>query len=154
MRRMAGATMLANLSASNITIGKAEYRRTLCASQSGRCVAAYLYSAAGFGESTTDLAWDGHALIYENSELLAESERFAADEQLITADVDLERLLQDRMRLNTFNDAAGEDARALARNAPRRVRLRGARRRDRTATRGRALPLRAAGRGRARRALL
>ena len=68
--------MLTNLSASNITIGKADYRRDLCASQSGKCIAAYLYSAAGPGESTTDLAWDGHAIIYENNELLAESERF------------------------------------------------------------------------------
>src|SRR5437867_1209917 len=74
---LAGATVLANLSASNITIGKAEYRRSLCASQSGKCVAAYMYSAAGPGESTTDLAWDGHALIYENNDLLAEAERFA-----------------------------------------------------------------------------
>jgi NAD+ synthase (glutamine-hydrolysing) len=104
---LAGATVLANLSASNITIGKADYRRDLCASQSGRCVAAYLYSAAGPGESTTDLAWDGHALIYENNERLAESERFAASEQVILADVDLERLVQDRMRLTTFTDAAG-----------------------------------------------
>ena len=105
---MAGATVLCNLSASNITIGKAEYRRTLCASQSGRCVAAYLYSAAGAGESTTDLAWDGYALIYENNELLAESERFATHEQLLSGDIDLERLAQDRMRLTSFNDATGE----------------------------------------------
>jgi len=102
---LAGATVLANLSASNITIGKAEYRRNLCASQSGKCIAAYMYSAAGPGESTTDLAWDGHALIYENNDLLAEAERFADHEQIITADIDLDRLLQDRMRLNTFNDA-------------------------------------------------
>ncbi|WP_129671681.1 NAD(+) synthase [Candidatus Chloroploca sp. Khr17] len=101
---LAGATVLCNLSASNITIGKADYRRALCAGQSGRCVAAYLYSAAGPGESTTDLAWDGHALIYENGELLAESARFADDEQLILADVDLERLAQDRMRLGSFTD--------------------------------------------------
>jgi NAD+ synthase (glutamine-hydrolysing) len=100
--------VLANLSASNITIGKAEYRRNLCASQSGKCIAAYLYSAAGPGESTTDLAWDGHALIYENNDLLAEAERFADREQMITADIDLERLLQDRMRLTSFNDAAGD----------------------------------------------
>src|SRR5207247_772554 len=58
------------------------------------------------GESTTDLAWDGHALIYENSELLAEAERFADHEQMITADIDLERLVQDRMRLSSFNDSA------------------------------------------------
>jgi NAD+ synthase (glutamine-hydrolysing) len=102
---LAGATVLANLSASNITIGKAEYRRDLCAAQSGKCIAAYLYSAAGPGESTTDLAWDGHALIYENNDLLAEAERFAADEQIIAADIDLERLAQDRMRMTSFNDA-------------------------------------------------
>jgi NAD+ synthase (glutamine-hydrolysing) len=105
---MAGATVLANLSASNITIGKAEYRRNLCASQSGKCIAAYMYSAAGPGESTTDLAWDGHALIYENSDLLAEAERFADREQMITADIDLERLIQDRVRSTSFNDSARE----------------------------------------------
>jgi NAD+ synthase (glutamine-hydrolysing) len=105
---LAGATVLANLSASNITIGKAEYRHSLCASQSGKCLAAYLYSAAGPGESTTDLAWDGHAMIYENGELLAEAERFAGGGQIITADIDLERLLQERMRTTSFNDSAGE----------------------------------------------
>ena len=105
---LAGATVLANLSASNITVGKAEYRRDLCASQSGRCIAAYLYSAAGPGESTTDLAWDGHALIYENNDRLAESQRFAGEEQIIVADVDLERLAQDRMRMTSFNDAVGD----------------------------------------------
>ncbi len=105
---MAGATVLANLSASNITIGKADYRHDLCASQSGKCIAAYMYAAAGPGESTTDLAWDGHALIYENDHLLAESDRFAAEEQIITADLDLERLVQDRMRMTCFNDAIGD----------------------------------------------
>src|SRR3954469_3680543 len=105
---LAGATVLANLSASNITIGKAEYRRDLCAGQSGKCIAAYLYSAAGPGESTTDLAWDGHALIYENNERLAESERFADKEQMITGDIDLERLLQDRMRSTSFSDSISE----------------------------------------------
>ena len=105
---LAGATILANLSASNITVGKAEYRRSLCASQSGKCIAAYLYSAAGPGESTTDLAWDGHALIYENNDLLAEAERFADSEQLITGDIDLERLLQDRMRTTSFSDSVSD----------------------------------------------
>jgi NAD+ synthase (glutamine-hydrolysing) len=103
---LGGATVLANLSASNITVGKAQYRQSLCASQSAKCLAAYLYAAAGPGESTTDLAWDGHALIYENGELLAESARFSADEQVITADVDLERLVQDRSRMTSFNDSA------------------------------------------------
>jgi NAD+ synthase (glutamine-hydrolysing) len=105
---LAGATVLANLSASNITVGKAEYRHGLCALQSAKCLAAYLYSAAGPGESTTDLAWDGHALIYENGDKLAESERFAQEEQVIAADVDLERLVQERMRLSSYNDAIGE----------------------------------------------
>jgi NAD+ synthase (glutamine-hydrolysing) len=106
---LAGATVLANLSASNITIGKADYRRALCAGQSAKCIAAYLYAAAGPGESTTDLAWDGHAMIYENNVLLAESERFADGEQLIAADVDLERLAQERSRLTSFNDLVGEE---------------------------------------------
>lgn len=105
---LAGATVLANLSASNITIGKADYRRRLCASQSAKCIAAYLYSAAGPGESTTDLAWDGHALIYENDELLAEAERFSDGEQIITGDIDLERLLQERARTTSFNDSVSE----------------------------------------------
>jgi NAD+ synthase (glutamine-hydrolysing) len=106
---LAGATVLANLSASNITVGKAEYRKDLCASQSGRCIAAYMYSAAGPGESTTDMAWDGHALVYENGELLAESPRFVPDEHMIVADVDLERLAQDRMRMTSFHDSVGDE---------------------------------------------
>lgn len=106
---LAGASILCNLSASNVTIGKAEYRRTLCASQSARCVAAYLYTDAGPGESTTDLAWDGHGLIYENNELLAESERFIDGDQLITGDVDLERLVQERARLTTFADCRSDN---------------------------------------------
>ena len=86
---LAGATILCNLSASNSTIGKADYRRDLCAAQSGKMIAAYLYTAAGPGESTTDLAWDGHAMIYENDELLNESVRFSTGEQIIAADIDL-----------------------------------------------------------------
>jgi NAD+ synthase (glutamine-hydrolysing) len=118
---LAGATILANLSASNITIGKADYRRDLCAGQSGRCAAAYLYSAAGPGESTTDLAWDGHAIIYENNELLVEAERFRADEQIICADIDIERLLQERMRLTSFHDAISDHADEV--RAMRRIRF-------------------------------
>ena len=76
---LAGAEILLNLSASNITIGKAQMRRLLCASQSARCIAAYAYSAAGYGESTTDLAWDGQAGIFELGAGLAENERFSAD---------------------------------------------------------------------------
>jgi NAD+ synthase (glutamine-hydrolysing) len=99
---LAGATVLVNLSASNITVGKADYRHQLVSQQSARCLAAYLYSSAGLGESTTDLAWDGQALICENGELLAQSERFSNEPHLITADVDLERLTHDRMRQTSF----------------------------------------------------
>ena len=102
---LAGATVIANLSASNVVVGKEGYRHQLVANQSARCIAAYLYSAAGMGESTTDLAWDGHALAYENGTLIAESRRFADAPQLALADVDLDRLLADRMRHNTFGAA-------------------------------------------------
>src|SRR4030095_5933573 len=101
---LAGATVLANLPASDIAVGKADYRRLICAAQSAKCVAAYLYSAAGPGESTTDLAWDGHALVYENGERLAESSRFVPGGGLITADVDLDHLRQERTRLTSFGD--------------------------------------------------
>jgi NAD+ synthase (glutamine-hydrolysing) len=103
---LAGATVVANLSASNIVIGKEAYRHQLVSNQSARCLAAYLYSAAGLGESTTDLAWDGHAIIYENGMLVAESQRFADTPQLAAADIDLGRLLADRMRQNSFGEAA------------------------------------------------
>ena len=112
---LAGATVIANLSASNIVIGKEGYRRQLAGNQSARCLAAYLYSAAGPGESTTDLAWDGHAMIYENGTLVAESQRFSSAPQLAAADVDLERLAADRMRQNTFGDAAQRHAAEVAR---------------------------------------
>src|SRR3954468_22664591 len=103
---LAGATVIANLSASNIVVGKEGYRHELVANQSARCLAAYLYSAAGQGESTTDLAWDGHALIYENGTLLAESRRFSPEPQLAFADVGLGRLQADRVRQNTFGATA------------------------------------------------
>ena len=112
---LAGASVIGNLSASNIIIGKEGYRHQLVANQSARCLAAYLYSAAGIGESTTDLAWDGHAIIYENGTLLAESQRFAAAPQLALADVDLDRLLADRMRQNTFAEGARRHPAEVAR---------------------------------------
>jgi NAD+ synthase (glutamine-hydrolysing) len=112
---LAGATVLANLSASNITIGKADFRRELCASQSARTIAGYLYTAAGMGESTTDLAWDGQALIYENGDLLAESERFAMGEQLIFADMDLDRLVSDRASTSSYGDSIHDHRRRVAR---------------------------------------
>ena len=102
---LAGANVLINLSASNITIGKAEYRRQLVASQSARCLAAYVYTSAGYGESTTDLAWDGHGMIYENGTGVAESSHFSYKSQLVTGDLDLDRLAQDRRRQTSFGDS-------------------------------------------------
>src|SRR3954447_420494 len=107
---LAGAELLLNLSASNITIGKSEMRRLLCASQASRCIAAYAYSAAGAGESTTDLAWDGKAGIFELSDLLAETERFSPHPEMAVADIDLGRIRQERMRTNTFGDNARSSA--------------------------------------------
>ena len=118
---LAGAEILLNLSASNITIGKAQMRRLLCASQAARCLAAYAYSAAGAGESTTDLAWDGQAGIFELGEGLAETERFSATPEMAVADVDLGRIRQERMRTNTFGDCVRAGA-GMAAGAPRSAR--------------------------------
>jgi len=128
---LAGATLLLNLSASNVTIAKADYRRELVGGQSARCLAACLYAAAGPGESTTDLAWDGHALVYEDGTRLAESRRFSREPQLLTADVDLERLSQERMRQTSFGqtlerhrgELAGFRVIPVALELPRRGRL-------------------------------
>jgi NAD+ synthase (glutamine-hydrolysing) len=103
---LAGALILTNLSASNITIGKADERKLLCASQASRCCAAYVFSAAGPGESTTDLAWDGQGSIYELGELLAETGRFDRHSELAVADIDVQKLRLERMRVGTFNDNA------------------------------------------------
>ena len=103
---LAGALILCNLSASNIVVGKAQERALLCASQSTRCHAAYVYSAAGPGESTTDLAWDGQATIHELGVELACTQRFPSKSQMAVADVDVERLRLERMRTPTFNSAA------------------------------------------------
>ncbi len=105
---LAGATVLANLSASNVTVAKAGYRHTLCESQSARTISAYVYTAAGIGESTTDLAWDGQAMIYENGQLLAESVRFADSEQLLVADLDLDRIGSDRRATSSYGDLIGD----------------------------------------------
>jgi NAD+ synthase (glutamine-hydrolysing) len=101
---LAGATVLANLSGSPITVGRADDRRLLCRSASSRCLAAYVYAAAGEGESTTDLAWDGQTMIYENGVLLAETERFPMGERRSIADVDLDLLRSERLRMGTFDD--------------------------------------------------
>ncbi len=104
---LSGATVLANLSASNITIGKADTRHLLTRAQSARCLAAYVYAAAGVGESTTDLAWDGQVTIDENGTTLAASDRFPAGAQHAIADIDLDLIRQERLRQGTFDDNAG-----------------------------------------------
>jgi NAD+ synthase (glutamine-hydrolysing) len=101
---LAGATVLANLSGSPITIGRAEDRKLMCRSASSRCLAAYVYAAAGEGESTTDLSWDGQTMIYENGVLLAETERFPRGPRNSVADVDLGLLRNERLRMGTFDD--------------------------------------------------
>ena len=103
--------MLANLSASNITIAKADTRRLLCLAQSARCLAAYLYAAAGTGESTTDLAWDGQAGVFENGVELASTDRFPAGDGMALADIDLDLLRQERLRMGTFDDNRRRHAR-------------------------------------------
>ena len=101
---LAGATVLANLSGSPITIGRADDSTLLSQSQSLRCLAAYVYAAAGQGESTNDVSWDGQTMIYEGGQLLATTERFPDGPRRSVADVDLDRLRQDRLRQGTFDD--------------------------------------------------
>lgn len=101
---LAGATVLANLSGSPITIARAEDRRLLARSASSRCSAAYVYAAAGQGESTTDLSWDGQTMVYECGSLLGESERFPDGPRRTVVDVDLDLVRQERMRQVTFDD--------------------------------------------------
>jgi NAD+ synthase (glutamine-hydrolysing) len=120
---MAGATVLVNLSASNVLVGKSTYRHQLVSQQSARCMAAYLYTSAGRGESTTDMAWDGQAIIYEKGEMLAESARFLDESHIIFADVDLERLSQERMRATTFAQSARRHAQEVASFRVQRVKL-------------------------------
>lgn len=103
---LAGALICCNLSASNIVVGKARERALLCASQSARAMCGYVFAASGPGESTTDLAWDGQAMIHELGELLAESSRFGRDGEMVFADIDAERIAQERIRVGTFNDSA------------------------------------------------
>ena len=106
MAALAGATLILNLSASNIVIGKSDERHLLSRASSARSVCAYAYSASGYGESTTDLAWDGQGMIYELGELMVESVRFDREPELCIADIDCQRILNERMRMQTFNDAA------------------------------------------------
>ncbi len=103
---MAGATLICNLSASNIVIGKADYRRLLVKASSGRNICGYIYSSAGHGESTTDLAWDGHLIIAENGSVLDESTRFSQEGSSCICDLDLERMQLERIRNNSFRDCS------------------------------------------------
>ena len=106
---LGGARILLNLSASNVLIGKARDRAVLCASQSARAMAAYVFAASGWGESTTDLAWDGQAAIHELGDCLASGERFSLESHLTVADVDVERIGLDRLRNGTFADCARDE---------------------------------------------
>ncbi len=112
---LAGATMLLNLSASNIVIAKAEDRAILCDAQSRRSAAAYMLAASGHGESTTDLAWDGQIIAYEMGEKITEGERFSREPKLVIGDIDVERIAQERTRLSNFRDAMGRYKETLAR---------------------------------------
>ncbi len=102
---IAGASILINLSASNDLIGKCEYRRELVRQQSGKCVAAYVYTSSGIDESTTDIVFGGHAIIAENGGILAESVRFLREEQLVCSDIDIQKLENDRFKNTSFMEA-------------------------------------------------
>lgn len=105
-----GATVILNPSASNELAAKYEYRTDLVSQQSSRCISAYVYSSAGFGESTQDVVFSGHSLICENGTLLKESKRFQKQNQLITADIDLELLTNDRKKTSSYMECFKESA--------------------------------------------
>ena len=140
---LAGATVLANLSGSPITVARAEDRRLLVRSASARCAAAYVYAAAGQGESTTDLSWDGQTLIYECGDLLEQGERFPDGARRTIADVDLDRLRQERLRQGSFDDNRRTHHERDRPLPHRRVGAGSAGRRHRAAPQGRPVPVRA-----------
>ncbi|MBL8152033.1 MAG: NAD(+) synthase, partial [Blastocatellia bacterium] len=105
-----GASIIGNLSASNETVGKADYRRALVIQQSGRGICSYAYSSCGVHESTTDVVFSGHSMIAENGSLLAESEMFRRDSYLIIADVDVEKLMREREMTNSFGNLVSQDS--------------------------------------------
>ena len=117
---LAGANVLVNLSGSPITVGRADDRELLARSASLRCNAAYVYAAAGEGESSTDLSWDGQTMIYELGEKLAETERFPQGPRMAVADVDIRTLASERLRQGSFDDnrieqqAAASDYRTIS----------------------------------------
>ncbi len=102
---LAGATVLLNPSASDEVLSKSDYRRALVQQQAARCLAAYLYAGAGAGESTTDVVWGGHSLIAENGIILAETERFHFSTQIAVADIDVQRLIHERVKNSSFSSA-------------------------------------------------
>ena len=110
---LSGATVLANLSASNVTVGKLEYRQELVRASSAKNVAVQMYSAAGFGESTADLAWDGHGLVAERGEIVGETERFSLTGNAVTVDVDLRAQVEDRLRQSSWGQNAAHHGRTL-----------------------------------------
>ncbi len=105
---LGGATLMFNLSASNELVGKAQYRTDLVKQQSARCLAGYVYVSSGIGESTTDMVFGGHAMIAENGVILAESQRFLPDAQLVVSEIDIEKLANDRRKNTSFMTAPGE----------------------------------------------
>ncbi|WP_314781725.1 NAD(+) synthase, partial [Actinomyces massiliensis] len=111
---LAGATVLVNLSGSPITVGRAEDRKLLARASSARNLAAYVFAAAGQGESSTDLAWDGQTFVYENGELLGETERFPDGPRATVVDVDIEGLRAERLRQGSFEDNRAALSRAAA----------------------------------------
>jgi len=104
----AGATILVNISASNEILAKADWRRIMLTSESGRCIAACCYVSSGIGESTNDVVFGGHALIAENGNILQESQRLALSPQLLITDIDLDRLLNDRRMITSFHESPGQ----------------------------------------------
>jgi NAD+ synthase (glutamine-hydrolysing) len=104
LQALAGATVIANLSASNEVIGKSGYRKQLIGCQSGRCIAGYVYASCGVGESTTDLVFGGHCVIAEDGTIIAESKRFKSGSDLLVTDIDLDHLRHDRTQTNSFHD--------------------------------------------------
>jgi len=107
---LSGATIICNPSGSNELLGKSSYRKELVKSQSARCLAAYVYASSGPGESSTDLVFSGHCMISENGVILAESERFRFDTQIIYADIDLDRIQHERIRNSSFSSAESNRA--------------------------------------------
>ncbi|MBC9955560.1 NAD(+) synthase [Yimella sp. cx-51] len=106
MASLAGASVLANISGSPITVARAEDRHLLVRAQSARCLSAYMYAASGVGESTTDLAWDGMTMVYECGDLLGETERFPDGPRRTVVDIDLDRIRQDKLRDGSIDDNA------------------------------------------------